>query len=473
IYGTLRNTTNQLVTATILATPRYSYTSPTSGFCEGIPFTLTINLNPAAQINPFTAVICSGETFEYSPTNNNNGIVPIGTTYAWGLPVTNTTFTGVVTGSGAASFSGTLTSPVNIQRTATYTITPTTAGCLGTAFTAVITVNPRAVINAMTAVTCSGTPFVVTPTDVVNGIVPAITTYAWTAVPTVTGGITGGQTRTGQSNLNGLLDNPTNTIQTAVYIVTPTVPSNCGAGDSFTLTVTVNPTASISNFTRVVCNGELFMVSPTTADGRLPDNTTYSWSVSVTNSAITGLAGASNMSYISGTPINISNQIQTATYTVTPRSPLGSCNGAVFTITVTVNPSAVINSMTAVACSGLPFMATPTTGSNGIVPDNTIYRWSAPSVAAYPGIVASGLVSGTSTTNISGTLVNTTNASITVTYFITPTSPLCGDDAVFSLVATIAPVPAISSTTISTCALVTFATTPTNGSYNGTAGNIV
>ncbi|MCA6500820.1 MAG: hypothetical protein IM545_10675, partial [Chitinophagaceae bacterium] len=224
------------------------------------------------------------------------------------------------------------------------------------------------------------------------------------------------------------------------------------------------------NFTRVVCNGEPFMVSPTTADGRLPDNTTYSWSVSVTNSAITGLAGASNMSYISGTPINISNQIQTATYTVTPRSPLGSCNGAVFTITVTVNPSAVINSMTAVACSGAPFVATPTTGSNGIVPIGTVYRWDAPS--SVPGI-SSGLVSGLSATNISGTLINTTNASITVTYFVTPTSPLCGDDAVFSLVATIAPVPAISSTTISTCALVTFATTPTNGSYNGTAGNIV
>ncbi|MCA6480418.1 MAG: hypothetical protein IM557_07450, partial [Chitinophagaceae bacterium] len=470
VYGRFGNLVNTARVATFVVTPTFSYTSPTIGSCIGNPFTLTVNINPAAQINPFTAVVCSGETFEYSPSNTNNGIVPIGTTYAWGLPVTNTTFTGVATGTGAASFSGTLTSPVNIQRTATYTITPTSAGCLGTAFTAVITVNPRAVINAMTAVTCSGTPFVVTPTDVVNGIVPANTTYAWTAVPTVTGGITGGQTRTNQSNLNGLLDNPTNTIQTAVYIVTPTVPTNCGAGNSFTLTVTVNPTASINNFTRVVCNGEPFMVSPTTADGRLPDNTTYSWSVSVTNSAITGLAGASNMSYISGTPINISNQIQTATYTVTPRSPLGSCNGAVFTITVTVNPSAVINSMTAVACSGAPFVATPTTGSNGIVPIGTVYRWDAPS--SVPGI-SSGLVSGLSATNISGTLINTTNASITVTYFVTPTSPLCGDDAVFSLVATIAPVPAISSTTISTCALVTFATTPTNGSYNGTAGNIV
>ncbi|MCA6482047.1 MAG: hypothetical protein IM540_03225, partial [Chitinophagaceae bacterium] len=469
IFGTLRNTTNQPTTATYFVTPRFTYTSPTTGFCNGIPFTLTVNLNPTAQIHPFTTIICSGSTFVYSPTNDTNGIVPNGTTYDWGLPVTNTTFTGVATGSGAASFSGTLTSPVNIQRTATYTITPRSGNCTGTPFTAVITVNPRAVINAMTAVTCSGTPFAVTPTDVINGIVPANTTYAWSALPTVTGGITGGQTRTNQSNLNGLLDNPENVVNTATYIITPTSPQ-CGPNNPFTLTVTVNPTASINNFTRVVCNGSPFTVSPTTADGRLPDNTTYSWVVAVTNSAITGLTNANNQNFITGTPTNITNQIQTATYTVTPRSPLGSCNGAVFTITVTVQPSAVINSMTAVACSGSPFMATPTTGSNGIVPFGTVYRWSEP--ASVPGI-SGGLASGLSATNISGTLTNATNASITVTYLITPTSPLCGDDAIFSLVATIAPVPAISSTTISTCALVTFATTPTNGSYNGTVGNIV
>ncbi len=62
---------------------------------------------------------------------------------------------------------------------------------MGNSFTITVTVSPLAAINALTAVTCSGTAFTITPTNVVNGIIPAGTNYSW-STPSVTGGLTGG-----------------------------------------------------------------------------------------------------------------------------------------------------------------------------------------------------------------------------------------------------------------------------------------
>jgi len=82
-------------------------------------------------------------------------------------------------------------------------------------------VNPSAVISAMTNTTCSGLFFSVTPVNGTNGIVPAGTTYAWSA-PSVTGSMTGGGTGSGAASITGNLTNPTNSQQTATYTITPT-----------------------------------------------------------------------------------------------------------------------------------------------------------------------------------------------------------------------------------------------------------
>ena len=87
----------------------------------------------------------------------------------------------------------------------------------------------------MTTTVCSSSGFTVTPVNGTNGIVPAGTTYTWTA-PSVPGSVTGGTAGSG-TNITGTLINTTNTPQTATYTVTPTTGS-C-VGNPFTVTVTV------------------------------------------------------------------------------------------------------------------------------------------------------------------------------------------------------------------------------------------
>lgn len=101
-----------------------------------------------------------------------------------------------------------------------------------------VSVNPRPAINNMSATVCSRTNFTITPQNGTNGIVPPNTQYTWSA-PLVTGGMTGGAAGSGGS-IVGTLVNPTNLPQTATYTVTPTSGAGC-SGNSFTLTVTVNP----------------------------------------------------------------------------------------------------------------------------------------------------------------------------------------------------------------------------------------
>ncbi len=176
ISGTLTNTTNAPVTATYTVTP-------TTGTCTGPAFTVTVTVNPGPVITNITATICSGGTFTVTPENVTNGIVPAGTTYTWANPVItpNGAITGTGSGTAQTSISQTPTNITNAAATVTYTVTPAAGTCSGPTFTVIVTVNPVPAITAMTATSCSGTSFSVTPVQFTNGLVPAGTTYSWPA----------------------------------------------------------------------------------------------------------------------------------------------------------------------------------------------------------------------------------------------------------------------------------------------------
>jgi hypothetical protein len=57
----------------------------------------------------------------------------------------------------------------------------------------------------------------------------------------------------------------------------------------------------------------------------------------VITGGITGAAASTNQTTIMATLVNPTNDVQTATYTIIPKS--GSCIGSSFTAVVTVNPS--------------------------------------------------------------------------------------------------------------------------------------
>lgn len=329
------NTQSVILTATTTGVKTYTVTT-TAGTCTPTTTNVTVTVNPTPSITAMTSAVCSATAFSVTPVNGTNGTVPAGTTYSWGLPVVTGGITGGATGTGASSITGTLTNPTNTAQTATYTATPLSGTCTGATFTVTVTVNPKSSITPITAATCSGTAFTVTPVNGTNGIVPTGTTYSWSA-PSVTGLMTGGVSGTNVLNINGTLINPTNTVQAATYTVTPT--SGTCSGSPFTVTVTVNPTPSITAMTAAICSGGTFSVTPANGtNGLVPPGTTYSWSTPSVTSGITGGASGSGAASIGGTLSN-STTVGTATYTVTPTS--GTCPGTAFTVTVTVNPVTV------------------------------------------------------------------------------------------------------------------------------------
>ncbi|MCA6487565.1 MAG: hypothetical protein IM534_06870, partial [Chitinophagaceae bacterium] len=457
ISGTLHNGTNRLQTAVYTVTPR------TLACGDNNPFTVTVFVNPTPEITAMTTVVCSGFTFQVSPANFINGIVPQAISYSWNEPImSSASLTGGQSGTSQPFISGRLTNSASAAQTATYTISPTgTNGtCVGLPFTLTVTVNPGGYVNEMSTTVCSGYPFNITPTDGVNGIIPAGTTFNWDP-PTQSTSITGGSGAILQQSVSGKLFNSSNTTRTAVYIVTPNIP-NCGTTYStFTLTVHVNPTPVISELSTVTCSGVAFDVSPVNGGSVIvPANTRYEWDIpAVSNPSLTGGVSANNQNSITGRLTNNTNTTQTALYIVTPTTVLGSCQGATFTVLITVDPKAVINNMTAVICSGASFNVTPTDSLNGIVPDGTLFSWNPPSFTSS----ISGGQSGSNQLSVFGKLTNTSNLTQTATYIVTPTTLGCGPNNQFSVVVTVHAKPEITTIAFSECSHVPFAISPTNG----------
>ncbi len=459
ISGTLTNTGSSAGTVTYTVTPE----SPL-GPCTGATFTVTVTVNPMPAVNDFTPAVCSGTSFTVNPVDGTDGIVPAGTTYTWSAPsVLPGLVTGGAAGTNAATISGTLTNTTSSVQTATYTVTPKSGSCTGATFTVIVTVNPKPAVTNMSATTCSDAAFTVTPVDVTNGLVPAVTSYTWLA-PAVSGGLIGGIAGSG-TDITGTLTNPTNTAQTAIYTVTPTSSVALGScvGSSFTVTVTVNPKPAINAMTSTVCSGSPFSVSPVNfTNGIVPAATTYTWTLPSITGALTGEAAGSGAT-ITGTLTNTDNAGGTAVYTVTPVT--GTCTGADFTVTVTVNPKPAINNLTTTICSAGSFTITPANGADGIVPAGTTYSWLAPSVTG--GI--SGGSAGSGSANISGSLINPTSTQHSATYIVTPTANGC-TGATFTITVLVDPKPSVSAMSTSICSGGSFSVTPvdvTNGIVPG------
>ena len=419
ITGNLTNNTSSAVTATYVVTPNTGCGSSTS-------FTLVITLNPAATVNAMTTVICSGVTFNVTPVDGTNGIIPIGTTYTWTAP-TGSGFTGGASQTIAVNtITGTLVNTTNTFKTVTYIVTPITVNCgAGTPFTLTVTLDPAATITPMTTTTCSGVTFSITPANATNGIIPAGTLYTWLA-PTGTGITNGASQTTPVSNIFGTITNTTNTAKTATYLVTP-ISGSC-TGAVFSVTATIDPVASITAMTATSCSGLPFTSTAANGtNGIVPAGTTYVWTAPTGTGFTGGLSHTVAASAVSGTLTNITSGAVSATYIVTPTS--GSCTGTPYTLTVTVNPVATITAMSASICSGVTFNITPVDGTNGIIPAGTTYNWSAP-------VVTGGLTGGVTATgqlDINGNLSNPTNTAQSATYIVTPVTVNCGAGVPFTV----------------------------------------
>ncbi|WP_303923233.1 PKD-like domain-containing protein [Draconibacterium sediminis] len=402
ISDTLFNSSNSAQSVTYAVTPYYGEECP-----RGDLFLLTVTVTPEPDINNMSTSICSEDSFSVIPANNTNGVVPNGTTYEWEVLSVPDEVDGAGSGSGSA-IKDTLINNSNISQVVSYMVTPTAGECVGDTFTLDVTVKPTPAIIDLDTFACSEEKFTFTPQNGTDGIVPTGTSYSW-PIPQMPAGMSGGSPGSGASNISGTLTNNTDTVQTAIYTVTPSA-GGC-VGDPFEVEVTVYPKANINTMRDTICSGEDFNLIPQDGvDGTIPPGTTYSWSVEPVT-GITGESSGANQTSISDTLINETTSAKTVKYTVTPTS--GNCEGISFSVNIVVNPSSDINDMNTTVCNNQPFSVTPENGVNGFVPAGTTYTWS----VADP--VGTGATGGSGDAIID-TLTNLSDTVKTVVYEVIP-----------------------------------------------------
>ena len=358
----------------------------------------TVNSLPTVT-TPNIATACSGTGPNISLTAS------LASTFSWTVGTITGGITGATTGSGN-TINQTLSNPSNSAAgTVKYIVTPTSTpgGCAGAPYTITVTVNPTPVITTLnTKSICNGSG------TGISLLASAASSFTWT-IGTITGGIAGASAGSGNT-INQMLTNPSNSVAGSVqYIVTPISTTGSCPGVAYPITVTVNPTPVVTTSnTTTTCSGTGPNISLTASD---PSN--FAWTIGTITGGITGASnGAGNI--INQTLTNPSNSVAgSVQYIVTPTSTVGSCPGAAYTITVTVNPlPAVTASNTAIICSGTSPNITLTSSTP------STFSWIIGTITG--GITGASAGSGNT---INQTLTNPSNsASGTLQYIVTPTS---------------------------------------------------
>ncbi|MFV8340758.1 PKD-like domain-containing protein, partial [Flavobacterium sp. LB3P21] len=294
---------------------------------ENLPNTIIVN-TPLA-VNFTSNISCTGGTFEQviftNSSTGGNGTLA----YLWNFGTGASPATANTAGPHTVTYTSGGSKTVSLKVTDIDTDTDTE--------TKIITVEScctTPIIANKTATICSGSIFNVSPTNGGSEVVPTGTTYTWTA-PIVTG-ITGTTAGTNATNISGTLTNSTNAPINVLYSVTPK--SGTCTGNSFNVTVTVNPnfTLAASSKTDAACylasTGSVTAGAVTNAVGTV----TYSWK------------NASNIEV--GTSENVSN-LPAGTYTLTVTDNCFSKTNSV-TISQPAALVATIGTPTNVSCFG-------------------------------------------------------------------------------------------------------------------------
>ena len=392
---------------TLPGTVLYTIT-PTSSGCTGLPIsaTVTVNQRPVVTTSQSTQTICSGGATSIALT----GDLP-GTTFAWTVSQSGTSG---ATASNGATIAQTITATGITAGTATYTVTPTAAGCAGTPISVTITVKPTpiTIVNPVSQTICSGTASSIALTSNITG-----TTFVWTVVQTGVSGASSGGGNAIAQNLTA-----TGTVAgTATYSVIGTV-SNC-PGPPTLITVTVNPRPVITATpaSQTICSGLTTSIS-------LSSNvigTTFSWTA--TQTGVTGATSGSDttIAQILSTASVIPG---TATYTIKPTA--NGCVGDSINVIITVNPKPIVTAtpVSQVFCSG---GTTGITISSNVV--GTTFSWTVNQTnvsGATAGIGAAITQILTATGALIGTAI----------YTITPSVGGCAGQAV-NVTITVNPIP--------------------------------
>ena len=344
-------------------------------------------------INTSATLTAQGSTGSYEWFNAATGgtMLATGSTFTTPALTSSTTYYVQATGNGCTS--ARVPATVTIISTPVFTSAPATSICSGNALNYIITTS--------------------TPSA----------TYSWSRSQ-VAGISNPAVTNAASDTIGETLINTTQVPVTVNYTITATV-AGCNLVSSFQYQVTVLPSSAVTSPAAInVCDGSPLSYAITFSDSL----TTFRWSRAavpgISNAAVTGQAANTIQEILYNTtnsPVNVTYVID---YT------LGTCSGT-FNLVATVGPQVIITSpATSTECYGAPVGYT----INSNVPGAT-FSWTRVPEASISNPPA---VNQTSST-INETLVDTSRASVTVQYIITPSAYGC-QFAPFTLDVTVYPI---------------------------------
>ena len=378
----LVNQTDTIQTLTYLVTPF-------AGSCFGDEFLLTVSVLPAPSIQNAFDTICSEQQWVNYPGVATD-IVPVGTQYDWTVQFSNDVLNETSNfGSPKDSvfqLSPNLENITSIDQQLIYTVIPIYAGCPGDTFDIELNIFPKPNLLDHSITVCSGDSVIYAPLDGnLNQVVPYGTVYTWQEIapnPNIQGVV---NVTAPQDTIGLELFNLTNVQQSVVFQVF--AENGYCIGDTFELTINVDPGPTIPVFYDTICSGDSYCGIPVNAI--VPNGTLYSWDAPVaipTNSIVSSTGnpfGPVSNSNCVGYSSSVLYENQTdppivaeLMFTVTPT--YGVCAGDPFDAHIYVYPTPSVTAYAedSVICPGFQTMLYATA-----IPDTTllgapgIYEW--------------------------------------------------------------------------------------------------
>jgi len=390
-------TTTYAVSPLITTSYTLNGTTAAGGNCStSAVATISVNTTPTISVN--SGSICSGNSFVILPVGASSYTISGGS--ATVSPITNTNYT--VTGSSAAGCPAynSVVSQVTVYTTPTVTVNSGSL-CTGNSFTLVPGgANTYTISGGLSVVTPSiNSSYSVTGTSSMGCLAgnTAVSNLTVNLTPTVTasnGTICTGEifTITPSGATTYSYSGGSNTVSPLVnssYSVTGTSSLGCVSANTAVISLSVNPSPSISVNSGNLCYGQNFTITPTGA-------LTYT---------------------ISGGASVVSPSLNT-TYSVTGTNIFGCVSNApaVSSVVVIPNPTVTVNSSS--LCSGVS-LTLQASGAN-------TYSWStganSSSIVVTPSLSSTYTVSGTAGNGCKAEAISTVSIPSPVNISITPSS---------------------------------------------------
>jgi len=335
----------------------YTITPTSSSTCAGDPFTVTVTIHPEPFSTGVGKGVCSGDAVNFNlqtlavDIGGGNGVP---STFKWHaiahIPG--------ITGESLADQPGTIVTDVLVNTTSSalnihYMVTPTSlAGCVGQPFDLQVTLHPKPVYTDYTDVVgICAVPLGVnldaqkTASSILANNYDVVVTSFGALTPVAGSPALALQTGRPASEIaDDVWSNTTNAPIDVQYQVTP---NNFGCnGTPFNVTVRINPQPAYTDGNDTACSGQqiVYDLNATQTSGGAA--TTFD----VTFVPDAGLTAVSNVAAGTGNNMSINDDVWRNTtsgqlkviYTVVPK--IGTCAGASFQVTVTVDPEPFYNS---------------------------------------------------------------------------------------------------------------------------------